>query len=106
MPPDPGCAIVSYDKVSWYESVKHALSARHGLTQQMVLQIVREKVFERLRQELPYEIEVKAVGQRQLADGSLRFDQTVVVPTEMVGLLYFDLQVLDQDWISGLGAEF
>ena len=64
----------------------------------MGLQIVREKVFERLRQELPYEIEVKAVGQRQLADGSLRFDQTVVVPTEMVGLLDFDLQA---PWSAG-----
>ena len=47
-------------------------------------------MFERLRQELPYEIEVKAVGQRVLADGSLRFDQTVIVPTEMVGLQCFD----------------
>ncbi len=53
-------------------------------TSEHVAQVVRERVFLRLRQELPYELEVKTVEHRTLPDGSLLLKQQILVPTEIV----------------------
>jgi len=49
---------------------------------------VREKIFRRLRQELPYEIEVVPKAYEALKDGSLLFRHSIQVPSETVSTLF------------------
>ena len=47
-------------------------------------QVVREKVFRRLYKELPYELSLRDVSFKCLADGSLRIEKDILVPTDQV----------------------
>ena len=47
-------------------------------------QVVREKVFRRLYKELPYELSVRDVSFKRLANGSLRIEKDILVPTDQV----------------------
>ena len=57
------------------------------MPEENALQVVREKVFRRLRQELPYEIDVVPKSYEVLKDGSLLFRHNIIVPTESVSKL-------------------
>jgi len=48
------------------------------------LQVVREKIFRRLRQELPYEIDVVPKEYATLKDDSLLFRHNIIVSSEIV----------------------
>lgn len=50
-------------------------------------QVVREKIFRRLRSELPYRLSVDVLESRQFPDGSLLVKQEILVPTETVSRL-------------------
>ncbi|KAK9823289.1 hypothetical protein WJX72_001635 [[Myrmecia] bisecta] len=52
--------------------------------QETVTEVVREKVFRRLHEELPYNIGIQHESWRNFADGSARVEQTIVVPTDQV----------------------
>ena len=45
-------------------------------------QVVREKVFRRLYKELPYELSLRDVSFKHLANGSLRIEKDILVPTD------------------------
>ena len=47
-------------------------------------ELVREQLFRRLNQELPYSLEPEHVSQRTLADNSVRIEQVIWVPNETV----------------------
>ena len=47
----------------------------------MHMQVVREKIYKNLHQEIPYNAQVVPVSFKELADGSWRFEQNIVVPT-------------------------
>lgn len=47
-------------------------------------ELVREQLFRRLNQELPYTLDPEHVSQRTLQDGSVRFEQIIWVPNETV----------------------
>ena len=51
-------------------------------------QVVREKVFARLREEVPYEVQLAPVGFELRRDGSYLIEQDVLVPTKNVRLLF------------------
>ena len=65
-------------------SHRHLHGCISQFTARLFVQVVREKVFLRLRQELPYELEVITVEHRTLPDGSLLLKQQILVPTEIV----------------------
>ena len=46
----------------------------------LAAEIVRERLFNRFNQELPYELEVRMASCRSLKDGSLRIEQHIYVP--------------------------
>ncbi|KAK9862204.1 hypothetical protein WJX84_012332 [Apatococcus fuscideae] len=48
----------------------------------MVVQVVREKVFQMMHQELPYAIKLQHTLTRILADNSVRLEYDVLVPHE------------------------
>lgn len=51
------------------------------------MQVVREKLYRNLHQEVPYNVRVMPVSFKTLTDGSWRFEQNIVVPTNHVSLL-------------------
>ena len=51
------------------------------------MQVVREKLYRNLHQEVPYNTQVMPVSFKELADGSWRFEQNIVVPTNHVRAL-------------------
>ena len=46
----------------------------------LAAEVVREKLFKRFNQELPYELEVRVMSCRPLKDASLRIEQNIYVP--------------------------
>lgn len=48
------------------------------------MQVVREKLYRNLHQEVPYNVRVTPVSFKTLTDGSWRFEQNIVVPTNHV----------------------
>jgi GTP-binding protein Era len=50
-------------------------------TLQRVEEIIREKIYQRLHQEIPYRLEQKNIGWTELAGGALRIDQQLMVET-------------------------
>ncbi len=48
------------------------------------MQVVREKLYRNLHQEVPYNARVMPVSFKTLTDGSWRFEQNIVVPTNHV----------------------
>lgn len=52
--------------------------------EQIVREVVREKLYRNLHQEVPYNTQVMPVSFKELADGSWRFEQNIVVPTNHV----------------------
>ena len=50
-------------------------------------QVVREKLFRRLRQEVPYALGLRAEHDEQLPDGSLLLRQAIIVPSDQVTCL-------------------
>lgn len=50
----------------------------------IALELVREQLFRRLNQELPYALSPEHVSQRTLRDDSVRFEQVIWVPNETV----------------------
>ncbi|KAL6766241.1 hypothetical protein ACKKBG_A35230 [Auxenochlorella protothecoides x Auxenochlorella symbiontica] len=50
----------------------------------LALEIVREKIFQRFYDELPYELTVVPVSCKSLRDGSMRVEHIIVVPHEGV----------------------
>ena len=55
------------------------------------LQVVREKLYRNLHQEVPYNTRVMPVSFKELADGSWRFEQNIVVATNHVSAQYLFL---------------
>lgn len=53
------------------------------------LQVVREKLYRNLHQEVPYNVRVMPLSFKELADGSWRFEQNIVVATNHVSHLSF-----------------
>ncbi len=49
---------------------------------QLAAEITREKLFERLHQELPYQSTVETESWKELKDGSIRIEQTIYVERE------------------------
>jgi GTP-binding protein Era len=49
---------------------------------QLAAEITREKLFERLHQELPYQSTVETTSWKELRDGSIRVEQTIFVERE------------------------
>lgn len=52
--------------------------------EQIVREVVREKLYRNLHQEVPYNARVMPVSFKTLTDGSWRFEQNIVVPTNHV----------------------
>ena len=52
----------------------------------VALQVVREKLFQRLREEVPYGVQLEPEAFNVLRDGNYHIEQTVVVPTKHVRL--------------------
>ena len=48
---------------------------------EVALEVVREKLFQRLYKELPYRLSLAPVGFNVLNDGSVRVEQDILVPT-------------------------
>ena len=53
---------------------------------ELASEVLREKVFRRLYKELPYELSLQDVSFKTLADGSLRIEKNILVPTDQVWL--------------------
>jgi GTP-binding protein Era len=51
---------------------------------ELASEVLREKVFRRLYKELPYELSLQDVSFKTLADGSLRIEKNILVPTDQV----------------------
>src|SRR4029079_8032081 len=49
---------------------------------QLAAEITREKLFERLHQELPYQLTVETEQWKELREGDIRIDQTIYVERE------------------------
>ena len=54
------------------------------------MQVVREKLYRNLHQEVPYNARVMPVSFKTLTDGSWRFEQNIVVPTNHVSHPHVD----------------
>lgn len=54
---------------------------------ELVEEIVREKIFERVHQEIPYRVHIRTTGWTELSDGSLRIDLTLQVDTKQQKLI-------------------
>ena len=48
------------------------------------VQIIREKLYRNLHQEVPYNVKIQPKSFKELQDGSWRFEQHIYVPTEHV----------------------
>jgi len=53
----------------------------------LVVEIVREKIFHRVHQEIPYRVQISNTGWTQLPDGSLRIDLELGVDTRQQRLI-------------------
>lgn len=47
-------------------------------------QVLKEKVYRRMYEEIPYEAEIEDVSVKTLTDGSLRIEKNLIVPSEQV----------------------
>jgi GTP-binding protein Era len=56
---------------------------------QLVEEIIREKLYRRLNQELPYQVQLENRGWTPFSDKSVRIDQDLIVPRKYhIGVLY------------------
>ena len=69
-------------------------------------QVVREKLYRNLHQEVPYNTQVMPVSFKELADGSWRFEQNIVVPTNHVRALGFDITFVIGQIVTVLMMQF